>query len=106
MSIIFGFLSALILGQTYKTLPFIVWLQKYQAKVGKQKIPLPQELYSDRIANIHHQTFLVAFVFLITGELTNQVWLIRSAAALFIITAILYNYNVFKIVFHKEKNLE
>jgi len=106
MSIIFGFLSALILGQTYKTLPFIVWLQKYQAKVGKQKIPLPQELYSDRIANIHNQTFLVAFVFLITGELANQVWLIQSAAALFIITAILYNYNVFKIVFHKEKIIE
>ncbi|GMT45028.1 MAG: hypothetical protein IEMM0006_0860 [bacterium] len=106
MSFIFGFLSALILGQTYKTLPFIVWLQKYQAKVGKQKIPLPQELYSNRIANIHNQTFLVAFVFLITGELTNQVWLIRSAAALFIITAVLYNYNVFKIVFHKEKIIE
>jgi len=103
MSIIFGFLSALILGQTYKTLPFIVWLQKYQTKVGKQKIPLPQELYSDRIANIHSQTFLVAFVFLIAGELANQVWLIRSAAALFIITAVLYNYNVYKIVFHKEK---
>jgi len=48
----------------------------------------------------------MAFVFLITGELTNQVWLIRSAAALFIITAILYNYNVFKIVFHKEKIIE
>ena len=106
MSIIFGFLSALILGQTYKTLPFIVWLQKYQAKVGKQKIPLPQELYSDRIANIHNQTFLVAFVFLITGELANQVWLIRAAAVMFIITAVLYNYNVFKIVFHKEKIIE
>ena len=103
MSIIFGFLSALILGQTYKTLPFIVWLQKYQTKVGKQKIPLPQELYSNRIASIHNQTFLVAFVFLITGELADQVWLIQSAAALFIITAALYNYNVFKIVFHKEK---
>ncbi len=106
MSIIFGFLSALILGQTYKTLPFIVWLQKYQAKVGKQKIPLPQELYSDRVAKIHSQTFLLAFVFLIAGELANQIWLIRSAAALFIITAVLYNYNVFKIVFHKEKIIE
>jgi len=106
MSIIFGFLSALILGQTYKTLPFIVWLQKYQTKVGKQKIPLPQELYSNRIASIHNQTFLVAFIFLITGELADQVWLIQSAAALFIITATLYNYNVFKIVFHKEKIIE
>ncbi len=106
MSILFGFLTALILGQTYKTLPFIVWLQKYSAKVGKQKIPLPQEIYSDRIARIHMKTYYVAFVFLMLGELTNQVWLIRSAAAMFIITALLYNYNVFKIVFHKEKTIE
>ncbi len=106
MSIIFGFITALILGQTYKTVPFIVWLKIYSPKVGKQKIPLPQEIYSDRVARIHMQTFYVAFVFLMLGELAAQVWLIQSAAAMFIITAVLYNYNVFKIVFHKEKIIE
>jgi hypothetical protein len=106
MSILFGFLTALILGQTYKTLPFIVWLQKYSAKVGKQKIPLPQEIYSDRIARLHMKTFYVAFTFLILGELANLVWLIQAAGAMYIITAVLYNYNVFKIVFHKEKIID
>lgn len=106
MSIIFGFLTALILGQTYKTLPFIVWLQKYSAKVGKQKIPLPQEIYSDRIARWHMQTYYVAFAFLMAGELMKAAWLIQSAGAMFLITAVLYNINVFKIVFHKEKIIE
>ncbi len=106
MSILFGFLTALILGQTYKTLPFIVWLQKYSAKVGKQKIPLPQEIYSDRVANLHMKTFYIAFTFLILGELGNLTWLIQAAGAMFVITAVLYNYNVFKIVFHKEKIIE
>ncbi len=106
MSILFGFLTSLILGQTYKTLPFIVWLQKYSAKVGKQKIPLPQEIYSDRMAKLHMQTYYVAFAFLMLGELGNQSWLIQSAGAMFVITAVLYNYNVFKIVFHKEKIIE
>ena len=106
MSILFGFLTALILGQTYKTLPFIVWLQKYSDKVGKQKIPLPQDIYSDRIARWHMQTYSVAFAFLILGELAGAAWLIRSAGAMFLITAVLYNYNVFKIVFHKEKIIE
>ncbi len=106
MSVVFGFLTALILGQTYKTLPFIVWLQKYSAKVGKQKIPLPHEIYSDRVARIHMQTYYVAFSFLILGELASQVWLIQSAAVLFIITALLYNYNVFKIILHKEKIID
>ncbi len=106
MSFVLGFLSALVLSQTYKTLPFIIWLKKYQAKVGKEKTPMPHELYSDRIAKIHMQTYLVAFVFLIAGELAGWVWLIRSAGALFFITALLYNYNVLKIVFHKQKKTE
>ncbi len=103
MTLVFGFLTALILGQTYKTLPFIIWLQKYQAKVGKEKTPLPQELYSDKLAHWHAKTYLIAFPFLIAGELLGIVWLIQVAAFFFILTALLYNYNVFKIVLHKEK---
>ncbi len=103
MSLIFGFLTALILGQTYKTLPFIIWLQKYQAKVGKEKTPLPQELYSDRVAQWHANTYLIAFPLLIAGELLGMAWLIQVAAVFFIITGLLYNFNVFKIVLHKEK---
>ncbi len=101
MSIVLGFLTALILGQSYKTLPFIVWLKNYQTKIGRQKIPLPQELYSTRVANFHRQTFVVAFVMLIAGEIAGWVWLLQAAAVMYIITAILYNYNIFKIVFHK-----
>ncbi len=104
--LLFGFLSSLILGQTYKTLPFIVWLKKYQSKVGKQKVPLPLELYSDRIANIHLITFVLGIIMLITGILTGTVLIIQIAAVLLIITGLLYNYNVFKIIFHKEINHE
>ena len=103
MTLVFGFLTALILGQTYKTLPFIIWLKRYQTKVGKQKTPLPQELYSDRVARWHATSYLIAFPLLIVGELTATVLIIQFAAAFFIITAALYNYNVFKIVLHKEK---
>jgi hypothetical protein len=105
MTLVFGFLTALILGQTYKTLPFIIWLQKYQSKVGKEKTPLPQELYSDKLAHWHARTYLIAFPFLIAGELLGIVWLIQVAAVFFILTALLYNYNVFKIVLHKEKTI-
>ncbi len=106
MSFVFGFLTALVLGQTYKTLPFIIWLDKYQAKVGKQKIPLPQELYSEKMAILHMKTFFIAFVLLIAGEIVGYVWLLQVAAVIFFITALLYNYNVFKIVLHKEKIIE
>ncbi len=101
--IVLGFLSALVLGQTYKTLPFIIWLQKYQSKVGKTKVPLPQELYSDKIAHYHLYTFLSGIILLVVGILLNLIYVIRFGAVLMIVTAALYNYNVFKIIFHKVK---
>lgn len=104
--ILLGFLTSLVIGQTYKTLPFIVWLKKYQSKVGKTKVPLPVELYSDKIANMHLITFFVGIVSLITGILIGSVMVVKVAAILLIITACLYNYNVFKIIFHKEINHE
>jgi hypothetical protein len=103
IAIILGFLSSLILGQTYKTLPFIIWLKIYHSKVGKGKVPLPQELYSEKVANWHFYTYLAGLPLLIVGVFVGSVLLIQIAAVLIIITAILYNYNVFKILFHKEK---
>jgi len=103
ITILFGFLSSLVLGQTYKTLPFIIWLKIYHSKVGKGKVPLPQELYSDKLANWHFYTYLAGMPLLIVGVLLGSVVVIQIAAAFIILTAILYNYNVFKILFHKEK---
>ena len=103
--IVLGFLSSLVLGQTYKTLPFIIWLKKYQSKVGKTKVPLPMELYSDKIAHYHFYTFVAGIIILVAGILISGVVLIKIGAVLLVITAVLYNYNVFKIILHKEKQL-
>jgi len=62
LALIPGFLTAIILGQMYKTLPFIVWLKKYQDKVGKFKTPLPADLHSEKAAQVHYYSYLVAIV--------------------------------------------
>jgi len=100
--IILGFLTSLILGQMYKTLPFIVWLQKYQDKVGKFKTPLPNDLYSEKVANIHYYTYLVALISLLIGILFSLKVVIQVAAVAFFITACLFAFNTFKIILHKE----
>ena len=97
-----GFLSSLILGQMYKTLPFIVWLQKYQDKVGKFKTPLPNDLFSEKIANIHYYTYIVSILSLLIGILSSQKNIIQFAAIAFFITASLFAFNTFKIILHKE----
>ena len=102
-SVIFGFITTLILGQTYKTLPFIVWLYKYKSLVGKAKTPLPRELYSNRIANIQMMAYFLFITIMVIGLLVNNIILIRIGAYILIVVAVLYNLNVLKIVRHKVK---
>jgi len=101
-SLLFGFFTILILGQMYKTLPFIVWLQKYQDKVGKFTIPLPNDLYSEKVADAHYYTVAIAIISLLTGLLLSQVIIIQIGAAFFVLTGLLYAYNTFMIILHKE----
>lgn len=101
-SLILGFFTSLILGQMYKTLPFIIWLDKYQDKVGKFKIPLPADLYSEKVANGHYYSFIIAISLTIIGLLISSSLIIKIAAVAFIITALLYLYNTMRIILHKE----
>lgn len=105
-SIIFGFITTLILGQTYKTLPFIVWLAKYKKMVGKTKTPLPKELYSEKIATIQFYCYLIFIIAIPTGILMNNINIIRVGSFSLLAVAIFYNMNVFKIIFHKVKKIE
>ncbi|KAA3617137.1 MAG: hypothetical protein D8M58_03910 [Calditrichaeota bacterium] len=102
-TIIFGLISPLILGQTYKTLPFIIWLEKYKQYVGKYKTPMPKDLYSEKIGWLHLYTYFSSIITLVAGLLFNHYILINLGSYLFLITAVLYNINVFKIIFHKTK---
>jgi hypothetical protein len=44
--IFFGWITAIILGMTFKTLPFIVWNKVYHQQAGKGKTPNPKDLFS------------------------------------------------------------
>jgi len=103
ISLIYGFLTALILGQMYKTLPFIVWLKLYQDKVGKFKTPLPADMHSEEAAQAHYFFFISGFTLLIAGVIFKEAVLIQASAAFMLLTALLYGYNTLKILNHKQK---
>ncbi|NHZ86983.1 MAG: hypothetical protein GWP19_14095 [Planctomycetia bacterium] len=102
-SIIFGLITTIILGQTYKTLPFIIWLDKYKKYIGKYIIPLPRELYSEKIGKLQLYFYLIAIAAFTIGLLLNQMIAISIGSYAFLVVAVLYNINVFKIIFHKTK---
>ncbi len=103
-SILFGFISLLILGQTFKNLAFISWLKNYQNYSGNSEAPLPKDLYSENIANMQLYLFLAGFLVTLIGiVISNEISILIGAICLSV-TAVLYNINVFKIVFHKRKS--
>jgi hypothetical protein len=100
LSMIFGFFTTIALGQTYKTLPFIIWLEKYQNLVGKYHTPLPRELYSEKVAGIQFYLYMGFLIMMLIGVVMQNIMLLKIATFLFLIVGILYNFNVWKMFFH------
>lgn len=105
-ALLLGFITALIMGQTYKTLPFIVWLKVYRSLVGKGKTPLPRDLYSERAANIQLWAFAAGFSVLLAGILLQRPGLISAGGLLLLLSATFYNFNILKVVFKPYKKFK
>jgi uncharacterized membrane protein (Fun14 family) len=99
--IFFGWITAIIFGMTFKTLPFIVWNKVYHNKAGLGKTPNPKELFNDKVFLIMAVSYLAGFVLFITGVLLSSETVVKAAAVLLLIAAILFNGNVWKAVTHK-----
>ncbi len=100
--ILFGWITAIILGMTFKTLPFIVWNRVYRKRaVGKT--PVPKELFSEGIYNAMLWFYLGGFILFIFGVWMSFILITKIAAAALLLTAVLYTLNVFKTLLHKPK---
>jgi hypothetical protein len=98
ISIFMGFISALILGQTYKTLPFIIWMHRYQHLVGKQPVPQPKDLYRERWVQYQNISYFLGFIILLAGVALAQPLLMKAGSGLFLLTALIYVLNVFSLM--------
>ena len=63
--IFFGWITAIIFGMTFKTLPFIVWNKVYHDKAGLGKTPNPKELFNDKIFLAMGVSYLLGFALLL-----------------------------------------
>ena len=101
--IFFGWITAIIFGMTFKTLPFIVWNKVYHDKAGLGKTPNPKELFNNNIFLWMSSSYILGFVLFIAGVLISNELIIKIACILLLISAILYNGNVWKAITHKPK---
>ena len=100
-TIFFGWITAIILGMTFKTLPFIVWNKVYHQKAGLGKTPSPKDLFSDKIFRSMSIAYLSGFVLFSAGILCAEVAVLNVAAFLLLAAALLYNWNIFILLAHK-----
>ena len=99
--IFFGWITAIIFGMTFKTLPFIIWNKVYHLHAGLGKTPNPKDLFSSKIFIAMCFIYLFGFALFISGIYFAKIIILQAAAALLIVTALLYNWNVLKMFFHK-----
>jgi hypothetical protein len=100
-TVFFGWITAIILGMTFKTLPFIIWNKVYHKKAGLGKTPNPKNLFSNRVFTGMAVLYLAGFVLFVTGILLSVVFVLQIGALLLLLAAGLYNFNVMKIILHK-----
>ncbi|MEZ5029169.1 MAG: hypothetical protein R2765_10350 [Ferruginibacter sp.] len=88
---------------TFKTLPFIVWNKVYHQRSGLGKTPNPKDLFNNNIFKSMAVAYIAGFIIFVIGILTGKDILLKSGAVLLLITALLYNQNVLKVILHKPK---
>jgi hypothetical protein len=101
--IFFGWITAIILGMTFKTLPFITWNKKFHIHASKGKTPSPKDLFSNTIFRYMALSYIAGFIFFGTGLIIQQDFFLKAGALLLIISSVLYSVNVAKILFYKSQ---
>ncbi len=101
-TIFFGWLTAIILGMTFKTLPFIVWNKVYRPRASLGRMPGPKDLFSDRIFAAMVLAYLAGFGLFAGGIAQASSVLLKTGAVALLVTALLYNWSIVRMVFTKQ----
>lgn len=101
--IFFGWITAIILGMTFKTMPFIIWNKVYHNRAHSGKTPTPKEIFNDRVYRIMWYSYLIGFTVFIVGIVILHQAVLKAGALALLLSAILYVYNVTVTAGHKAK---
>lgn len=99
--IFFGWITAIIFGMTFKTLPFIVWNKVFQHKNQITVTINPKDLYSKLIYKWMILFYWMGFSIFLIGLLINNVLLISIGAGLLVLAALFYGWNIIRLILFK-----
>ena len=99
--IFFGWLTAIILGMTFKTLPFIVWNKEYSKKAHAGRTPVPKDLFNENIFNGMTLAYIFGFILFVIGIILSLNIVLKIATIALVLAASLYVSNIIIILLHK-----
>ncbi|MEA3491907.1 MAG: hypothetical protein U9R27_08420 [Campylobacterota bacterium] len=82
--LIMGFFSFLINGHLYKIIPFLVWFERYSPLVGKERVPMLNEMLPHRMARFEFIFSAVGVAIAGIGILTGSGDLFKGGVTLII----------------------
>lgn len=101
--IFFGWITAIIFGMTFKTLPFVIWNKVYHHFSSTGNTPNPKDLFNNLIYRIMLLTYFTGILTFLAGIILRYEILLQGGAFILMLTAFLYNWNIAKIILHKAK---
>lgn len=100
-TIFFGWITVIILGATFKTLPLVMRSKGLQRTAEQGKLSGMKALFNDRVFTAMLFAYLSGFVLFVTGILLSVIFILQIGALLLLLTAVLYNFSVLKMIFCK-----
>lgn len=92
-----GFITTLIMGQTFKTLPFIVWM--HLTKPDRLPELQPKNLYQENLVLLQIGIYLPGFLLFLSGILIQSQYLMYTGSTMMIIASIIYCGHVLHIIY-------
>lgn len=99
--IFFGWITAIILGMTFKTLPFIVWNKTWRGRAASAQAPNPKDLVANKLFFLMVLSWLAGLLIVLAGIGSRNLLLLRSGSAFLLATAFFYNLNIWQVIAHK-----
>ncbi len=100
--IFFGWLTALIFGMTFKTLPFIIWNKLRLRNPTSGNLNDPRQLYSERDFKILMWTYVAGVILLAVAILFALPNFIKISAVLLVFASLFFNINIWRMITRKK----
>ena len=93
-----GFVGFLITSHLYKIIPFLVWFERYAPLVGKQKVPMLNEMVPLRAANAQMVSTATGVMFVGIALLFGSDTLFYSGVSVLVVGAVYLFYSVYAMM--------